>query len=529
MKDEWGELDSDELVVEEEEIFGRAPTFEDMMAARKLTIQDIREHISGPVLSVVVHVVVLALLSTLVVFRPPEEGENIEVKQIVLEVKPFEKKLTPPEPEPDPTEPKTESDVDRPEMAESDTNLDTESFAVDTPNVDIVVPNLYSIKPTASALTIPALYGDRMGGAKGTALAEHGGGHNTENAILKGLRWLKSHQNDDGSWGEAKPGDHPALTGMALLAYLGYGVTPKSEEFGTTIMKATKKLVEFLGPDTNGVMGGYRHGIVMYALCEAYAITRIPMLEGVVNKGMVKLIRGMNPAGAFNYGYGVEGMGPGHGGQGRSDLSVSGWNYQALKAAITAACSAEGLEAALDKGITVGLRQTFYDKGAGAFCYATEDGARKGVKGTMTAAGVLCLQLMGAGDCPQAKAGVKYLERANQFTFDFRDPTDKQWSFYQWYYETQAIFQAHKGEGRIWKKWNNMFSKELVRRQKTDGRWESPGDAEQKHLKGLNLPIYSTSLGCLMLEVYYRYLPTYHLTKVEHAGRGGNGELDLGL
>ena len=32
-----------------------------------------------------------------------------------------------------------------------------------------------------------------------------------------------------------------------------------------------------------------------------------------------------------------------------------------------------------------------------------------------------------------------------------------------------------------------------------------------------------------MLEVYYRYLPTYHLTKPEHSSQGGGVEVDLGL
>ena len=529
MKEEWGELEWDEGFDEDGDVYGRAPTFEEMMAARKLTFQDIREHISGPVFSVIVHLIVLAILSTVIVFRPPEEGREIVVKDIVIDVKPFEKKIR--IPDPDPVEPKTVSEEERPAPeAISDTNLDTAEFPIDTPVTDVSVPNILSVKPTPSAAKMPALYGNRVGGAKGGAMGKYTTGCKAKlDAVLKALRWLKNHQNDDGSWGEGNPNDHSALTGMALLAYLGYGLTPRSEEFGMTIMKAIKKLVEFLGPDANGVEGGYRHGIAMYALNEAYTLTKIPMLEGVVNKGMTKLINGMNPAGAFNYGYGVEGMGPGHGGQGRSDLSVSGWNYQALKAAFAAGCSAPGLEAAFDKGITVGLQQTFYDRSAGAFCYANEGGEQKGVKGTMTAAGVLCLQLMGAGKCSQVQAGVKYLERPAQFKFDFGDPPDKQWSFYQWYYETQVVFQAHKGKGGTWRKWDKMFSSELLRQQKSDGRWESPGSAEQDHLKGLNLPIYSTALGCLMLEVYYRYLPTYNFTKPEHSSRSGGVEADLGL
>ena len=508
-----------------------APSFEELMAARKLTMQDVKEHISGPVLSLIVHVIILAILSTVIVFSPPDEGKDIEVKEVVVEVKPLEKKIEPPEPE-EPTEEDTDVDVDRPsDVSESETDVPTEDVAVDAPSQDVTVPSILSVCPSNSALVMPALYGGRTGGGRKGALKRYGGSSRTERAVLKGLRWLKDHQNSDGSWGEARPDDHPALTGLALLAFLAHGETPSSAEFGQTVLKGIKKLIEFLGPDASGVIGGYRHGIVMYALSEAYTLTKIPMLEDVMNKGMTKLIQGMNGAGAFNYGYGVEGLGPGHGGKTRDDLSVSGWNYQALKAAFAAGCSSEGLEAALDKGITVGLQKTFFGPQTGSFCYAVDNGAQQNLGSpTMTAAGVLCLQLMGAGKCSQAQAGVKYLEQPKYFTFDFGSPADINWSFYLWYYQTQVFFQAYSGKGGKWRAWNKMFTRELLRRQETDGRWETPGSMERENLPGLNTPIYSTALGCLMLEVYYRYLPTFkvaHVRKVAPANEGGTDDLGL--
>ena len=65
-----------------------------------------------------------------------------------------------------------------------------------------------------------------------------------------------------------------------------------------------------------------------------------------------------------------------------------------------------------------------------------------------------------------------------------------------------------------------MFTKELLKRQKSDGRWVSPAFEErivkghgEQMFKGLDQPIYSTALCCLMLEVYYRYLPTFKVMK----------------
>jgi hypothetical protein len=48
--------------------------------------------------------------------------------------------------------------------------------------------------------------------------------------------------------------------------------------------------------------------------------------------------------------------------------------------------------------------------------------------------------------------------------------------------------------------------------------------------EGVDLQIYSTTLCCLTLEVYYRYLPTYKLSRT--TGRRANlieEEDDLGL
>ena len=213
-------------------------------------------------------------------------------------------------------------------------------------------------------------------------------------------------------------------------------------------------------------------------------------------------------------------------------MSVSGWNYQALKAAFAAGCSAAGLEAAIDKSINVGLKQTVYVQDQKCFCYCTNSGARQGPKGTMTAAATLCLQLFGAGKAPQTLAGMKYLE-TNEFKMDWRNPGCSGWPIYQWYYETQCFFQGYSGKGGKWQEWNKMFSRTLVHTQESDGRWDAPDGNESKHLPGLNNPIYSTSLCCLMLEVYYRYLPTFKVAHVKPAAsadggaEGGGDDLDL--
>ena len=70
---------------------------------------------------------------------------------------------------------------------------------------------------------------------------------------------------------------------------------------------------------------------------------------------------------------------------------------------------------------------------------------------------------------------------------------------YAWYYLTQAKFQ---NGGSQWDKWNDRMLPMLVENQMEDGHWEH-GSTWQSS------PVYDTTLCCLCLEVYYRYLPTY--------------------
>jgi hypothetical protein len=72
-------------------------------------------------------------------------------------------------------------------------------------------------------------------------LAETGGMPQCEDAVVKALRWMKSTQAADGSWGE---GNKAAMTGLGLLAYLGHCETPISEEFGDSRNERRQALYE---------------------------------------------------------------------------------------------------------------------------------------------------------------------------------------------------------------------------------------------------------------------------------------------
>ncbi len=57
--------------------------------------------------------------------------------------------------------------------------------------------------------------------------------------------------------------------------------------------------------------------------------------------------------------------------------------------------------------------------------------------------------------------------------------------------------------------WNAGFQNEILNAQNDDGSWKIPG--RLKHAPKVDRDIYVTCLCILMLETYYRYLPSYDL------------------
>ncbi len=90
------------------------------------------------------------------------------------------------------------------------------------------------------------MIGGRMGPARATNLKRFGGSVKTEQAVLAALRWLKANQKSDGSW----PGpNNPAVSALAVLAFLGHGENADSEEFGLTVQNGIQYLVSQVRPD----------------------------------------------------------------------------------------------------------------------------------------------------------------------------------------------------------------------------------------------------------------------------------------
>jgi hypothetical protein len=135
--------------------------------------------------------------------------------------------------------------------------------------------NVASNVGKGSATGLPATMGSRMGGtARTMAMRMNGGKKESEEAVMRGLRWLAKSQNGDGSWAKGTKTYIAAMTGFGLLSFLGHGETPVSSEFGPTVQKALDWLVNN-GKKNAGRLsmepvfsqtGVYAHGIATYVM-----------------------------------------------------------------------------------------------------------------------------------------------------------------------------------------------------------------------------------------------------------------------
>jgi len=328
-------------------------------------------------------------------------------------------------------------------------------------------------------------------------LRESGGEDRAERAVRDGLEFLAGRQDpESGAFGETYPA---GMTGLALLAYLGHCETPESARFGDVVVNAAlylmNRCLENDGRITNGDSGHheiYEHGIATYALAELYTMTKesgneIPRLDSVLRKAVGVIVDAQMDGGGWSYGFSSE--------KGEEDMSVSGWQIQALKAAHNSGRNFPGLERALDDAVEEYLPSI--QDSDGAFKYRPKDA--RGKK-TLTGAALLGMQIWKGADSDVFERGFGYLR--NQYT----NPSPGA-NYYAPYYNTQVFF-LH--EGKPWEEYNEQFQPRLLDAQNADGSWLSEGGRWDDY------QIMNTAWAILMLEVYYRYLPT--TDKVEGLG-----------
>jgi hypothetical protein len=321
-------------------------------------------------------------------------------------------------------------------------------------------------------------------------LKESGGNAQCEKAVESALEFLQKTQNADGSWDTTHP---VAMTGLALLAYLGRCETPQSKKYGDTVLKAITYLVNnglqnkdgrLTNKDAGSIQWVYDHGIATYALAEAYTFCsklsiKVPDLDKVTKEAGELVMKGQSPSGGWNYKYAQGNTG---------DNSVGFWQVQAMKA-----CKHTGLWKDSEFKKHANLSNDWLKKvqgNDGAIGYRESSTRSPG----LTGGGVLCLQMWGEGDSKEVRKGIDWIDENAKFVWGTSGA-----NLYYNYYHAQATINYG---GKEWDKFNDMFRDELLKNQSKDGSWD------QKMSHGPINVHMATCLATMMLEVYYRFLPS---------------------
>jgi len=404
-------------------------------------------------------------------------------------------------------------------------------FALVQGNTTFSSPSQF-LSTSTSSWTPGGAFGDPRGSAfggrgegKGFLLGQFGGTEGSEKAVALGLEWLAEHQNPNGSWSYdftknvkcrgkcGNPGPHTSVnsaTALAILPFLGCGVTPKSGDprYRQVVDKGLKFLLQNGKRRPEGLsfidsLPGegpmYHHGIAAIAICEAATMTQDPVLKDAAQQAINFICHAQIPTdGGWRYEPRDKTGG---------DTSVFGWQIMALKSGQMGGANVPpevffkaqrflDSVVGIDKGSMYGYMSTrdlqSDNRGQSSIGY---------VRST-TPIGLLCQMYMGwNADHPSLKQGVEYLAAKGP---------DRNNLYYN-YYATQVM---HHYGGEAWRRWNLAQRDSLIARQSLeghergswyfDGKWNDDGGR-----------LYTTSLAIMILEVYYRHLPLYQKQAAE--------------
>jgi hypothetical protein len=388
--------------------------------------------------------------------------------------------------------------------------------AVDVPLADTFQMPFDELDAVRDVPTLKGELGQRSAVGRMETVRKYGGTVDSERAVMLGLLWLQSIQQEDGSWNFAEIGDAPdpgrfastetGATALAMLCFLGAGHTHLSEgRFQDSMQHAMEwmmnsAVVGSFGADLRGTFDGncgmYVQGLATIVVCEAAAMEPDDRaLRRLAIEAVAFIERSQDP---FGGGWRYQPRQPG-------DTSVTGWQLMALQ-------SAKAGRIRVDDRSFRDARNflTTVESGGGAYYgYVRPEVDRH----PMTAVGLLCRMYLGWKRSHNGlRRGVERLSEVGPSRDDM----------YYNYYATQVM---HHWGGEEWNRWNERMREQLINTQVREGAAAGSWNVTDPH-GDAGGRIYQTALSILTLEVYYRHLPLYR--KLEHlpnaAASAGDGD-----
>jgi hypothetical protein len=398
-----------------------------------------------------------------------------------------------PQPEPEPPAPQP--------TAIASSNDPPPSEVLPSPMPPMMVATPARPVKAADGLPVPATYAARMSSERRSLLDKFGGNPDTERAVQNALAWLAEHQEKNGRWDPQRHGGgretrtfghdrggagakaETGITGLAVLAFLGNGETHLEGEHRAQVQHGLEFILGAQAAD--GSLAGdaeffaamYCHGISLLAVSEAYVLTGDRRLEPGLKRAVQYSINSQHSTGGWRYRPGDTG-----------DMSQFGWQVMALRSAHIA-----GIPVPDEtwRRMKLFLHNCSSGTHGGRGAYRPGDRPSR----SMTAEAMACRFFLDSSNSPEALAeGAEHVRE---------ELPGRSANFYYWYYGTVAMFQRG---GDDWNVWNKALQAALLDRQRADGDYAGSWDPDPLW-GGYGGRVFSTAMGALCLEAYYRYLP----------------------
>lgn len=312
-------------------------------------------------------------------------------------------------------------------------------------------------------------------------------------SVDKGLAALAKLQLEDGGYPTVAYAK-PAITSLAIMAYLSRGHLPGEGPYGEQLDKAINYVLSIQKPsglfaaeeinykeiniipvgdpyNTGGVTKTYCHAICMLMLGEVYGLTgdqRAFRIKTGIEKGLKCTLQlwdirkgSSQDDGGFRYTRPWTDKSEG-------DISATGWHAASLRSISNAGFDV--LEEVMNRIASFVLRNQAED---GGFCYAPHISKSTMI---MTAAGTLCVALAGKHQHPALLKSSVYLSRFSATNKNsFINHYKKLYPYYSCYYVTQAAIQMG---GQLWVNCMKECYNFLLPMQDETGLWPEMGSAK---------------------------------------------------
>ena len=300
----------------------------------------------------------------------------------------------------------------------------------------------------------------------------------------KGMDYLLSEQNNDGSFGRGRYGRNVGIASLCALAFMADGRMPGQDKYGQAVQKTLDFILScstetgLIASDNTSHGPMYGHGFATLFLGEIYGMNpQDTRVRDALVRAVQLIINSQNDEGGWRYNpvpY-------------DADVSVTICQVMGLRAARNAGIKVP--RSTIDRAVSYVQRCQNPD---GGFRYMIQSGTSAWPR---TAAGVATLFYAGIYQDNSIDRGIDYLlrtvgpETSNMGSI-------RSHFYYGHYYATQAMFIAG---GERWRLWWPAIKEILLDYQSDDGGWRDNQTGRA----------YATAMSLIILQMPKRYLPIF--------------------